>query len=118
MTGTFCLIVNPAAGGGRSLRILPAAVAALRAAGASCQVSESASLEHARELAADGASRGDVIVAVGGDGLTGALAGVVAAAGGAYGLVPAGRGNDLARVLRIPVEPSAAVRVLTGGQAR
>src|SRR5450759_1621911 len=97
VTGPFCLVVNPAAGGGRSLRVLPLASAAPGAAGAEHSVSESASLEHARELAAAGVRRGHVVAAVGGDGLAGALAGVVAAAGGTYGIIPAGRGNDLAR---------------------
>jgi diacylglycerol kinase family enzyme len=118
VTSPFCLVVNPAAGGGRSLAVLPLAAAGLAAAGAAYQVSESASLEHARELAARGASRGEVVVAVGGDGLAGALAGVVAAAGGTYGIIPAGRGNDLARVLGIPADPAAAALVLTGGQVR
>ena len=118
MIGPFCLVVNPAAGGGRGLRILPQATAALDAARAAYTVSESASLAHARELADRGARAGQVVVAVGGDGLAGALAGVVASAGGRYGIIPAGRGNDLARVLAIPVDPAAAVRVLTGGRAR
>jgi diacylglycerol kinase (ATP) len=114
----FCLVVNPAAGGGRSLRYLPLATVALDAAGAAYSVSESASLEHAAELAAAGARSGHVVVAVGGDGLAGALAGVVATASGTYGIIPAGRGNDLARVLAIPADPAAAVRVLTSGQTR
>jgi diacylglycerol kinase family enzyme len=118
VTGPFCLIVNPAAGGGRSLRSQALATAALEAAGAAYQVSVSGSLNHARELAADGAERGAVVVAVGGDGLVGALAGVVAAAGGSYGIVPAGRGNDVARVLGIPADPARAAAVLTGGRPR
>lgn len=118
MIGPFCLVVNPAAGGGRCLRILPRVTAALDAARAAYTVSESASLAHARELADHAARAGQVVVAVGGDGLAGALAGVVARAGGRYGIIPAGRGNDLARVLAIPADPAAAVRVLTGGRAR
>jgi diacylglycerol kinase (ATP) len=118
VTGPFCLIVNPAAGRGRSLRILPQATAALDAAGAAYQVSESASLPHARELAAAAARLGQVVVAVGGDGLAGALSGVVATLGATYGIIPAGTGNDLARVLGIPADPAAAALILTGGQAR
>jgi diacylglycerol kinase (ATP) len=34
------------------------------------------------------------------------------------GLIPAGRGNDLARVLAIPAGPEAAVRLLAGGTPR
>src|SRR5215469_7741805 len=82
------------------------------------RVLESASLAHARELATEAAGRGDVVVAVGGDGMAGALAGVAAASGARYGLIPAGRGNDLAGVLGIPLDPEAAARVLTGGRLK
>jgi diacylglycerol kinase (ATP) len=116
VTGSFCLIVNPAAGGGRSLRACPSATTALDTAGASWRVTESGSLDHARQLADVAARRGEVVVAVGGDGLAGALAGVVAAVGGRYGIIPAGRGNDLARALGIPAAPAAAAAVLTGGR--
>ena len=54
-------------------------------------MSESASLAHARQLAAEAASHGDVVVAVGGDGMAGALAGATAAGGGDFGIIPAGR---------------------------
>jgi len=118
MNGPFSLVVNPAAAGGRALRVIRAATAALDEAGASYQVSQSASLDHARELADAAARRGDVAVAVGGDGMAGAMAGAVAAAGGMYGIIQAGRGNDLALVLGLPADPAAAVRVLTSGQPR
>jgi diacylglycerol kinase family enzyme len=112
------MVVNPAAGGGRALRLLGAATAALAEAGAAFQVIRSASLDHARELAGAAAQRGDVVVAVGGDGLAGALAGAVSAAGGSYGIIPAGRGNDFALVLGLPADPAAAARLLAGGQVR
>src|SRR5258708_38485703 len=65
VTPPLCLIVNPAAGNGRARSILPAVTSALAAAGAEHRVVTSASLAHARELAADAAGRGEVIVAVG-----------------------------------------------------
>lgn len=114
----FSLIVNPAAGRGRCRRSVPPAAAVLATAGAACQVRESASLRHACELAAEAAAAGDVVVAVGGDGMAGALAGATAAAGGTYGIIPAGRGNDLARVLGIPADPAAAAHVLAAGITR
>jgi diacylglycerol kinase family enzyme len=81
-------------------------------------VVESQSLQHAQELAAAAAQRDEVVVAVGGDGMAGALAGAAAAAGASYGLIPAGRGNDLAGVLKVPADPVAAAQSLARGKAR
>jgi len=114
----FSLIVNPAAGRGRALRALPHATAALDAAGASYEVCVSASLRHATELAALAAAAGNVVVPVGGDGMAGALAGTSAQLGATYGIIPAGRGNDLARALQIPFDPASAVTALACGSAR
>jgi diacylglycerol kinase (ATP) len=118
MTRSYCLVVNPAAGGGRAARLLPEVRAVLDAAGARHDVHASASLEHARELAVAAASRGDVAVAFGGDGMVGALAGAVAGADGVFGIIPAGRGNDFARTLGIPFEAGAAARRLADGRPR
>jgi diacylglycerol kinase (ATP) len=118
MTATYCLVVNPAAGGGRSIRLLPEVRAVLDAAGVRHEVHASASLEHARELAVAAAGRGDVAVAFGGDGMVGALAGAVAGADGVFGIIPAGRGNDFARTLGIPFEAGAAARRLADGRPR
>lgn len=112
------LIVNPAAGRGRARRLLPAATEALAAGGTLFQVTESSSLAHATELAATAAAAGSVIVAVGGDGMAGALAGAAARLGCPFGIIPAGRGNDLARVLGIPAGPAAAAGLLAAGPTR
>lgn len=114
----FRLVVNPAAGRGRSLRVLPEVTAQLDAAGAGYQVSESVSLRDAASIAVRAAGTGQVVVAVGGDGLAGALSGAAAAGGARYGIIPAGNGNDLARVLGIPADPAAAARVLISGGER
>jgi diacylglycerol kinase (ATP) len=118
MSRTFCLVVNPAAGGGRAQRLLPVVSEVLDAAGARHQVCASASLEHAKELATAAAGRGDVVVAVGGDGMVGALAGATAAAAGVFGIIPSGRGNDFARTLALPFAPAEAARVLAEGRER
>jgi YegS/Rv2252/BmrU family lipid kinase len=118
VTGPFCLVVNPAAGRGRSLRVLSAVTAALDDAGATYEVSVSESLDHARELATRGGRLGHVVVAVGGDGIAGALAAVAANAEARYGIIPAGNGNDLARVLGLPFDAAAAAQVLSQGRER
>ena len=118
MTRSCCLVVNPAAGGGRTPRLLAAVRGVLEDARVAHQVCASASLEHARELAAAAAGRGDVAVAFGGDGMVGALAAAVAGAGGVLGIIPVGRGNDFARTLGVPLRPADAARVLAEGRVR
>jgi len=66
MTRSCCLVVNPAAGGGRAGRLLPAVREVLDDAGVAHHVCASTSLEHARELAVAAAGRGDAVVAFGG----------------------------------------------------
>jgi YegS/Rv2252/BmrU family lipid kinase len=112
---TISLIVNPAAGGGRAGRLLGAVGIALSANGLEHHVERTRSLEHARELARSAARDGEVAVAFGGDGLIGAVAGALAHSEGILGILPGGRGNDLARVLGIPRDPVAACQVLADG---
>ena len=68
------LIVNPSAGDGRAGRILDVVRAALGDHGLEHHVERTLSLEHARELARDAAANGETAVALGGDGLIGAVA--------------------------------------------
>ena len=118
MTRTCCLVVNPAAGGGRAERLLPVVSQVLSETGVRYEVCPCTSLEHARELAVAAVGRGQAAVAVGGDGLVGALAGTVAGAGGVFGIIPSGRGNDFARTLGVPFTPGAAAQVIASGQER
>jgi diacylglycerol kinase (ATP) len=115
---SFCLVVNPAAARGRSGRLLPEVLGVLAEHGAAVRIGETTSLSHARQLAEQATERGEAVVAVGGDGLVGTLAGTVSAAGGVLGIIPAGRGNDFAHMLDIPARPAAAARVLLDGQPR
>jgi YegS/Rv2252/BmrU family lipid kinase len=113
------LIVNPAAGGGRAGRVLPDVETALRGHGVPFETFPTRDLEHARELAREAAGAGEVAVALGGDGLAGAVAGALAGVPGAtLGVLPGGRGNDLARVLEIPADPAEATTVIADGVER
>jgi YegS/Rv2252/BmrU family lipid kinase len=58
------------------------------------------------------------VVAVGGDGLVGCLAGALAGGAGALGIIPSGRGNDFARVLGLPSDPLEAARFVVEGEER
>jgi diacylglycerol kinase (ATP) len=116
---SFCLVVNPAAGGGRGERHLPEALGALAAdAAPAVRVCPTTSLGHAVRLAEQATARQETVVAVGGDGLVGAVAGAVSRAGGLLAIIPAGRGNDFARMLGVPARPAAAARALLSGEPR
>jgi YegS/Rv2252/BmrU family lipid kinase len=112
------LLVNPSSAGGKSLKLLPRVEAALDAHRAVFRVEKTRSLEHGADLALRAIELGEVPVVVSGDGLLGAVGGAMAGSETPLGLVPAGRGNDLARALGIPDEPEAAVAVLLGGEGR
>jgi len=112
------LIVNPSSGGGRAGRALPAVQAALSAHGLEHRIEPTRSLEHAGELARHAQARGEPAVALGGDGLIGAVAGALRDTGGVLGVLPGGRGNDFARALGIPLDPVAACAVLATGVVR
>ncbi len=118
MDGPVCLIVNPHAGGGRALRLLPGVEAELRAQGRTYVVEHTTSMDHARELARRARDAGDVVAAMGGDGLTGAIAGELSGGSGLLAILPGGRGNDFARKLGISHDPVEAARLLRTGVER
>jgi YegS/Rv2252/BmrU family lipid kinase len=117
MEGPVCLIVNPHAGGGRALRLLPGVEAELRGQGRTFAVERTISMEHARDLARRARDAGDIVAAMGGDGLTGAIAGELRGEG-LLAVFPGGRGNDFARKLGIPFDPAEAAKLLKTGIER
>lgn len=114
----LALFANPASAGGRALAALPGVETELTHLGVPYRVVDTRSVEHASEEARAAADNGEVVVAVGGDGLVGCLAGALRGKAGPLAIVPSGRGNDFARVLRIPTEPREAARVAVDGRER
>jgi YegS/Rv2252/BmrU family lipid kinase len=112
------LLVNPSSAGGRPLKLLPRVEQALDAARAEFRVQRTRGLEHGVEQALAAVEAGEVPVVVSGDGLIGAVGGAMAGSETPLGIVPGGRGNDLARVLGIPEDPEGAVEVLLAGHSR
>ena len=118
MRRRFALIVNPAAAGGRPLAVLPKVKGELDRLGVEHRTVQSLGVDHVRREAAAAAAVGEVVAALGGDGLLRPLAGALRGSDGALAIVPCGRGNDFARVLGLPRDPVAAVRVAVGGRER
>jgi YegS/Rv2252/BmrU family lipid kinase len=117
--GPVCLLVNPFAGGGRAGRALDSVLEALRAHGLTVTVQRTRNLDHARQLAVEAARAGQTVVCLSGDGMIGAVADVLRELPDALlGVLPGGRGNDLARVLGIPQDPVAACAAIAHGSTR
>jgi len=115
---SLALFLNPAAAGGRAARALDGVKDELDRLHASYRLIDTRSLDHAREQALEAAARDETVVAIGGDGLVGCLAGALMNTKSALGIVPGGRGNDFARVLGIPSDPAAAARLVAEGEER
>lgn len=117
MTG-YSFLVNPASGGGAAPEAVVPVARLLRDAGAAVEVSYSPGPQAVAALVAAALDRGDVVVSVGGDGMLSSLAGPVSAGGGTLGVLPAGRGNDFARMLDLPDTPEEQAALLLSGATR
>ena len=113
----FAIVMNPSSAGGKPLRLLPAVRGALTAGGAGIDIVQTQDIPHAAEAALAAAGRGETVVALGGDGLVGALAGALRGTA-PLGVLPGGRGNDFARALGIPQDIRGACGVLLDGEER
>ena len=114
----LALLVNPAAAHGRALKLLPQVERELDALRVAFRVERTRGLEDGVERALRAAAADEVPVVMSGDGLIGAIGGALAGSETPLGIVPGGRGNDLARVLGIPSEPAGAAATLAAGRTR
>jgi YegS/Rv2252/BmrU family lipid kinase len=108
----FTAVANPAAGAGTAANRITHLARALRDGGAAVTVSYTRSLDHATELAAMAAAAGHTVLAVGGDGIAGAVAAGLVGSDADLAVVPTGRGNDFARGAPLPADPVAAAQAL------
>lgn len=114
----YLLLVNPSAGGGRVQELLPRARLALEANGISYREVQTRSIEHGCEEARNAAAEGLAPIVMSGDGLIGQIGGCLADTGVPMGIIPGGRGNDLARVMSIPTDPEPAAELIAAGSTR
>ena len=71
---------------------------------------------HATQIAASAVEdKVDVVIAIGGDGTINEIARALVHSETALGIIPCGSGNGLARHLRIPMEPKAAIDIINQG---
>ncbi len=119
-------IVNPIAGSGRAHGYAPRIEAWMAEQGIDGRMLETRERGHAERLAAAATDLGhDRVIAVGGDGtiqevINGLMTAGAAPDGGppSLGIVPAGRGNDLARSVLLPLDPMACLPIAVGPTSR
>lgn len=114
----FAFLVNPASGGGAAPKVVVPLARVLREAGAEVEVTYTTSAAETPALVEAAVARGAVVVSVGGDGMLSSVAGAVAERDGVLAVVPAGRGNDFARMLEVPTDTAAQARLLLDGAPR
>jgi YegS/Rv2252/BmrU family lipid kinase len=114
----FAFLVNPNSGGGAAPKVVVPLARMLREAGAEVDVSYTTSPAETPALVDAAVAVGAVVVSVGGDGMLSSVAGAVSDRGGLLAVVPAGRGNDFARMLEVPHDTADQARLLLSGEER
>ncbi|KAA1415515.1 diacylglycerol kinase family lipid kinase [Nocardioides humilatus] len=115
MSRAFTFLVNPNSGGGAAPKVVVPLARQLREAGAEVEVSYTSSPAVVPDLVKAAVAAGRVVVSVGGDGMLSSVAGAVVDAGGELAVIPAGRGNDFARMLEVPTDEAGQVALLLEG---
>ena len=126
MTRQIRLLVNPSAGKGRALEILPDVAGSLRDGGANLEILLSRDFAEAKSMAHQAIADGvDVLAVMGGDGMMHLGVNTLAAAHAegrsrtTLGLIPAGTGNDLCRGIGLPPKDAvAAAEIIAAGHSR
>ena len=113
------IIVNPAAGNGRTKVIAQEIEAYLKEKGVAFQLHFTTEPDHATLLAGEAAARGaETVVAVGGDGTITEVARGLAHTDTALGIIPSGTGNDFVKAISIPKDWRSALDFILTHPAR
>jgi diacylglycerol kinase (ATP) len=120
MSRHIALVVNPTSGRGLGARVAPVVATRLESAGLTVTQYATTCADDVGRISAEViASGADAVALVGGDGTIHLGAQVLANSGMAFGVIPAGTGNDFARGIGVPLkDPRAAADLIIAGKTR
>ncbi|MEX0833849.1 MAG: diacylglycerol kinase family protein [Actinomycetota bacterium] len=120
MPARVAVVVNPAAGRGRALHLIPTVRGLLKSLGVEYSIEVSSAPDQPEKLARRAAEDGvGIVAALGGDGLAGMVSNGLMSSKAGLAVIPAGTGNDLARSLGLDrKDPLSAVRMLADPKTR
>jgi len=109
----IALIVNPAAGNGRSMATCEAVCKRLKERSISYELHQTDHPTHATQIAREAAGRGiETVIAIGGDGTVTETAAGLHGSNTALGILPSGTGNDFIKTAGIPANWEAALELI------
>ena len=116
---SYFLVVNLIAGLGLCKRLFPAVRKELDRRGISYDLHYTNEPQEAIDVARMGVDAGFThVVAMGGDGTINEVANGLGDGAATLGVIPAGKGNDFARMMGIPIDPTRAIDTLENGVVR
>lgn len=115
----LAIIVNPAAGNGRSMNTCEAVCQRLSERGIAFELHKTDHPTHATVIAREAAARGvETVIAIGGDGTVTETAAGLCGTKTALGIIPSGTGNDFIKTAAIPKDWEAALELILTKPAR
>lgn len=112
----ICLLVNPYAGKGKTLRLLKKIENRLDQLPLHHHTIITSDIAETQELARTASSHGEYVAVLGGDGSARIVAEALMDHVGILAPLPGGRGNDFARMLGYPTDPVSACNILAYGK--
>ncbi len=113
------LVVNPVAGRGKTLKMLPRVRKRLAELGLAFDLTETNAPDDATRIAREAAEKGyEIVACIGGDGTVSETGRGLIGTDTALALIPAGTGNDFARALGVYRKPDLAIRTFKDGRVK
>lgn len=106
------LIINPAAGRGRALKLSKQVIHEFETRGTDFEYEYSEKPRHALDISREASTKFQKVIALGGDGTVNEVGEGLVGSDAIFGVIPLGSGNDFAKEIGIPAKISDAVDII------